>query len=72
MKLSLNIISIIFLTFFLTSCTTTQSVNKKKSKSVHGGDTIINPSDVVVKGRKDMDEKIKMGPKPYDLSLIHI
>ena len=66
MKLSLNIISIIFLTFFLTSCTTTQSAKQKKSKSVHGGDTIINPSDVVVKGRKDMDEKIKMGPKPYD------
>ena len=66
MKLSLNIISIIFLTFFLTSCTTTQSAKQKKSKSVHGGDTIINPSDVVVKGKKDMDEKIKMGPKPYD------
>ena len=66
MKLFLNIISIIFLTFFLTSCTTTQSAKQKKSKSVHGGDTIINPSDVVVKGKKDMDEKIKMGPKPYD------
>ncbi|MDC0511899.1 type IV pilus secretin PilQ [bacterium] len=66
MKLFLNIISIIFLTFFLASCTTTQSAKQKKSKSVHGGDTIINPSDVVVKGKKDMDEKIKMGPKPYD------
>ena len=66
MKLFLNIVSIIFLTLFLASCTTTQSAKQKKSKSVHGGDTIINPSDVVVKGRKDMDEKIKMGPKPYD------
>ena len=66
MKLSINIISIIFLTFFLTSCTTTQSSKQKKSKSVHGGDTIINPSDVIVKGRKDMEEKIKIGPKPYD------
>ena len=56
MKLFLNIISIIFLTFFLASCTTTQSAKQKKSKSVHGGDTIINPSDVVVKGKKDMDE----------------
>ena len=66
MKLFLNIISIIFLTFFFASCTTTQSAKQKKSKSVHGGDTIINPSDVVVKGKKDMEEKIKMGPKPYD------
>ena len=66
MKLFLNIVSIIFLTLFLASCTTTQSAKQKKSKSVHGGDTIINPSDVVVKGKKDMDEKIKMGPKPYD------
>jgi type IV pilus assembly protein PilQ len=66
MKLFLNIISIIFLAFFLTSCTTTQNAKQKKSTSVHGGDTIINPSDVIVKGRKDMEEKIKMGPKPYD------
>ena len=66
MKLFLNIISIIFLAFFLTSCTTTQSAKQKKSTSVHGGDTILNPSDVIVKGRKDMEEKIKMGPKPYD------
>ena len=66
MKLPLNIISIIFLAFFLSSCTTTQSAKQKKSTSVHGGDTIINPSDVIVKGRKDMEEKIKIGPKPYD------
>ena len=66
MKLFLNIISIIFLAFFLTSCTTTQSAKQKKSTSVHGGDTILNPSDVIVKGRKDMEEKIKIGPKPYD------
>ena len=50
MKLFLNIISIIFLAFFLTSCTTTQNAKQKKSTSVHGGDTIINPSDVIVKG----------------------
>ena len=66
MKLPLNIISIIFLAFFLTSCTTTQSAKQKKSTSVHGGDSILNPSDVIVKGRKDMEEKIKIGPKPYD------
>jgi len=66
MKLTLNIISIIFLAFFLTSCTTTQIAKQKKSTSVHGGDTILNPSDVIVKGRKEMEEKIKMGPKPYD------
>jgi len=66
MKLSLNIVSIIFLAFFLTNCTTTQNAKQKKSTSVHGGDAIINPSDVIVKGRKDMEEKIKMGPKPYD------
>ena len=66
MKLFLNIISIIFLAFFLTSCTTTQNAKQKKSTSVHGGDSILNPSDVIVKGRKDMEEKIKIGPKPYD------
>ena len=66
MKLFLNIISIIFLAFFLTSCTTTQNTKQKKSTSVHGGDSILNPSDVIIKGRKDMEEKIKIGPKPYD------
>lgn len=64
MKLFLNIISIIFLTFFLASCTTTKIAKQKKSEIREG--SIINPSDIVVEGKKDMDEKIKMGPKPYD------
>ena len=64
MKLSFNTISIIFLTIFLTSCTTTKIAKQKKSEIREG--SIINPSDIVVEGRKDMDEKIKMGPKPYD------
>ena len=64
MKLFLNILSIIFLTLFLTSCTTTKIAKQKKSEIREG--SIINPSDIVVEGRKDMDEKIKMGPKPYD------
>jgi len=66
MKLFLNIISIIFLTFFLAGCTTTQNSKQKKSVSVHGDRPIIKPSDVIVQGRKDMAEKIKIGPKPYD------
>lgn len=64
MKLFLNIISIIFLTFFLASCTTTKIAKQKKSEIREG--SIINPSDIVVEGKKDMDEKIRMGPKPYD------
>jgi len=54
-----------FLLFLLlgliTSCAT-----KGTKKSVHGDKPLIDPSEVVVKGREDMDKLVKAGPKPYD------
>ncbi len=54
------IILILFSAILLNSCAS----NKKKS--VHGDQPLIKPSDIVVEGRKQMDEKVKHGPKPYD------
>ena len=34
--------------------------------TVHGIGPLIEPSDVVVQGREDMDKLVKAGPKPYD------
>ena len=45
----------------ITSCATTGT-----KKSVHGDKPLIDPSEVVVKGREDMDKLVKAGPKPYD------
>ena len=63
----MNKISKIILLFLLiglvTSCATTGTQDKK---SVHGDKPLIEPSDVVVQGREDMDKLVKAGPKPYD------
>lgn len=63
----MNKISKIILLFLLiglvTSCATTRTQDKK---SVHGDKPLIEISDVVVQGRKDMDKLVKAGPKPYD------
>ena len=61
MKNFIKIILFLFLTSLVSSCATT-----KKGESVHGKGPLIKTSDVVVKGRKDMDEMVKAGPKPYD------
>ena len=47
----------------VTSCATTRTKDKK---SVHGDKPLIEPSDIVVQGREDMDKLVKAGPKPYD------
>ncbi len=61
MKTISKIILLFFIMGLITSCTTT-----KGKKSVHGEEPLIKPSDVVVKGREEMDALVKAGPKPYD------
>ena len=61
MKTISKIILLFFIMGLITSCATTQG-----KKSVHGEEPLIKPSDVVVKGREEMDALVKAGPKPYD------
>ena len=61
MKTISKIILLFFIMGLITSCATTQG-----KKSVHGEGPLIKPSDVVVKGREEMDALVKAGPKPYD------
>ena len=61
MKTISKIILLFFIMGLITSCATT-----KGKKSVHGDEPLIKPSDVVVKGREEMDALVKAGPKPYD------
>ena len=61
MKTISKIILLFFIMGLITSCATT-----KGKKSVHGEEPLIKPSDVVVKGREEMDALVKAGPKPYD------
>ena len=61
--MTFNLIKIIFLlTFFVlaTNCAST------KKKSVHGEEPLINPSKVIVDGTKEMQDKVKYGPKPFE------
>ena len=61
MKTISKIILLFFIMGLITSCATTQG-----KKSIHGEGPLIKPSDVVVKGREEMDALVKAGPKPYD------
>ena len=61
MKKNSKIIFLLLIIGLITSCATT-----KEKKSVHGTEPLIKPSDIVVKGREEMDALVKAGPKPYD------
>ena len=79
----LNIILFLLLGFFVSSCATDSSIRgksqhiknmEKKAKipkkiQRHGTDKLIDPSEVIVSGRTEMDELIKIGPKPYDTDI---
>jgi type IV pilus assembly protein PilQ len=79
----LNIILFLLLGFFVNSCATDSSL-KGKSQHIkniekqakipkkiqrHGKDKLIDPSEVVVSGRIEMDELVRTGPKPYDTDI---
>ena len=53
---------------FLQSCTTTQT--SKNKKNVHGDKPLIDTSKIIVEGRKDMDQMVKDGPKPYETDIV--
>ena len=63
MKTIFKIILLFLLIGLVTSCATTKGTNKK---SVHGEKPLIDPSEIVVQGREDMNKMVKAGPKPYD------
>ena len=79
----LNIILFLLLGFFVNSCATDSSLRGKsqhikniekqakipKKIQRHGKDKLIDPSEVIVSGRTEMDELIKIGPKPYDTDI---
>ena len=79
----LNIILFLLLGFFVSSCATDSSLRGKsqhiknieekaeipKKIQRHGTDKLIDPSEVIVSGRTEMDELIKIGPKPYDTDI---
>ena len=79
----LNIILFLLLVFFVSSCATDSSIRgksqhiknmEKKAKipkkiQRHGTDKLIDPSEVIVSGRTEMDELVKIGPKPYDTDI---
>ena len=44
----------------------TSNCASTKKKSVHGEEPLIDPSKVIVEGTKEMQEKVKYGPKPYE------
>ena len=61
MKLKLfKIISLLIILILTSNCAST------KKKSVHGEEPLIDPSKVIVDGTKEMQEKVKYGPKPYE------
>ena len=61
MKLKLfKIISVLTILMLTSNCAST------KKKSVHGEEPLIDPSKVIVEGTKEMQEKVKYGPKPYE------
>ena len=62
----MNKISKIILLFLLIGLVTSCATTTGDKKSVHGDKPLIDPSDVVVQGREDMDRMVKAGPKPYD------
>ncbi len=62
---TLKIILYLCLGFFISSCATTQKTLKEK-EFPHGEEPLIDPSEIVVQGRKEMDELVRIGPKPYD------
>ncbi len=62
MKRYLKVLLSLFFIVLLQSCANTG----KKPKSVHGDKPLIDTSEIIVKGRKDMDKKVIDGPKPYD------
>ena len=61
MKDILKIILFFILFCVVVSCTTTN-----KDKSVHGDKPLIDPSEVLIEGQKEMEKKVTYGPKPYD------
>ena len=56
----LKIISLLIILILTSNCAST------KKKSVHGEEPLIDPSKVIVDGTKEMQEKVKYGPKPYE------
>jgi hypothetical protein len=62
MKRYLKVLLSLFFIVLLQSCANTG----KKPKSVHGDKPLIDTSEIIVQGRKDMDKKVIDGPKPYD------
>ena len=57
-----KIIILLSFVFFLQSCATMT----KKAESVHGEKPLIDTKKIIQDGQKDMDKKVKEGPKPYD------
>ena len=55
-----KILSFIIILALTSNCAST------KKKSVHGEKPLIDPSEIVVEGTKEMQEKVKYGPKPYE------
>ena len=55
-----KIISLLIILALTSNCAST------KKKSVHGDEPLIDPSKVIVDGTKEMQEKVKYGPKPYE------
>ena len=55
-----KIISLFIILALTSNCAST------KKKSVHGDVPLIDPSKVIVDGTKEMQEKVKYGPKPYE------
>ena len=55
-----KIISLFIILALTSNCAST------KKKSVHGEEPLIDPSKVIVDGTKEMREKVKYGPKPYE------
>ena len=62
MKKTLRFILILSSIALLQSCAT----STKKVGSVHGDKPLIDTSKIIVDGRKEMDQKVVDGPKPYD------
>ena len=55
-----KIISLFIILALTSNCAST------KKKSVHGEEPLIDPSKIIVDGTKEMQEKVKYGPKPYE------
>ena len=56
-----KIILLFLFIVLLQSCATTS----KEPQSVHGDKPLIDTAKIIVEGRKDMDKKVREGPKPY-------